>query len=74
MTAIPDPIGRPSNEIRISVLDEHGVDRLYAEREPAWLIALAAQIDQDHAESERRFARAYARLWEAVTALTDAAA
>jgi hypothetical protein len=74
MTAIPDPIGGATPNLRIHVLDPDGVDRMFADREPAWLIAVAAQLDEDAAADLRRIDRAYEDLWAAVTALTEAAA
>lgn len=59
------------SDIRITILDADGVDSFGLDREPAWLVAVAAQVDLDRAEAEARFDRAYAKLREAAARLGE---
>ena len=58
------------SDIRITILDADGVDSFGLDREPAWLVAVAAQLDEDAAADRRRMDDAYCRLWDAVARLT----
>lgn len=55
--------------VGIDVLCPDGVTSYAAGRDAAWLVALAAQIDEDTARDRRRSDLAYENLWAAVTAL-----
>ena len=56
-------------DIGIDVLSDDGVTSFTAGRDAAWLVALAAQIDEDTARDRRRSDLAYENLWAAVAAL-----
>lgn len=58
-------------DIGIDVLTGDGVTSFVAGRDAAWLVALAAQIDEDTARDRRRSEKAYEKLYAAVTELSS---